>query len=87
MYFGFVEVITGQLNYNHDAAHGTESQEVGIGNEHGMHLLDNMEASFISVFIKRTYPVWENHVCFTIPFIDTAVLPARCCLYFLSKVK
>ena len=42
---------------------------------YGMHvacLLDVIEVTFPSVFIKSIYPVWENRITFAIPLIDSA---------------
>ena len=57
VYMYFFEATMGLLNSTLYSAHGTESQEVGIGNEHSKRLLDDMEASFASVFMEPTYPV------------------------------
>ena len=73
VYLGFVEVTMGQLNFIHCAANGTESQEVGLGDAYCEHLLDNKEASFPTVFIKPNKPIWEDHISFTIPLINSVV--------------
>ena len=49
-----------QLTFIHHAAHGTQSQEVGIGDEHSERLLDDMEASFPFVSMESSYPAWKN---------------------------
>ena len=52
VYLGFIEVTKeGQLNFMHCATHGTESQEVRIGDAGSECLLDDMEASFPYVFM------------------------------------
>ena len=54
VYLGFVEETMGQLSFKHCATHKTEFQEVGIGHEHSERVLDDMKASFHSLFIKTT---------------------------------
>ena len=58
VYLGFIEATIEQLDFMYRAAHGTESQEAGIGDEHSERLLDDIEVSFPSVFMEPTYPVW-----------------------------
>ena len=62
MYLGFVEMTMGQLSLTHHAAHGTESQEIGIGDMHSERFLDDMKATFPFVYLKLTYPIWENNI-------------------------
>ena len=60
VYLGFIEVPTGHLKLNYRAAHGAESQEVGIEDACKKRLLDDMDTTFPSVFMKPIYPVWKN---------------------------
>ena len=55
VYLGFVEVTMGELNFMHCAAYVTESQEVRLGDVHSERLLDDMDATFPSIFMELTY--------------------------------
>ena len=46
----------------HAANHWTESQEIGIGDMHSERFLDDMKATFPFVYLKLTYPIWENNI-------------------------
>ena len=47
----------GQVNFAYYAAHEIESQEVGIGDVHSEHLLNDIEAILPFVFIEPIHPI------------------------------
>ena len=71
------------MYFIHCAAHGdTTDKVVNVKSEQ---LLDELEVRYPQVFKEPTYPIIENSVPFTIPLVDSMILPPKRKLYPLSK--